>query len=148
MTRNEYLLEQVAERLGVIKPPPEDVPAISSDAVAALMPLLSDGGKKRLAELAEQTAVARKTIADAKAAGAQRDRVNAELADARKQRDERLANELAAHSGEMDKRTRDVEIREAAAAKKESEIAKLEAKQKADRAELDKKIRAVQAAAA
>jgi len=120
-TKTDYLLERVAERLGVPKPAVDLVP---SDPMAPLtllgdlLALLKDpaAAEKRVDELKEKTAKATAASDQAKVdqatAAEALASVDAQLARARKAHDEQIASELAAHTVEMDKRRREIEARE------------------------------------
>lgn len=147
-TKNEYLIEKIAERLGVPKP----AEVFGPDPLAllrGLIDLVNDPAqaKKNAAELAKATDANEAAKVEQKKAADDRKAADADIAAKQRAHDEKLASELTTHSVEMRKRTSDCEAREQAAAKREAELDAREIKIKGDRVQLDKKLAAVKAAA-
>lgn len=149
-TRTEYLLDRVAERLGVPKPAEGQV-AFAPEPLGllqALADLFVDGkaAQKKIAEFATAVDKAREADAATKKAEANRTRIYAEIDDAQKRHDEKLAGELAAHTVEMQRRAVAIEQRERAADKRAAELDEREAKLQDDRVRLNQRLAAVRAA--
>jgi hypothetical protein len=147
-TKTEYLLDRIAERLGV--PKPVDVAFAPEVSAATLIAALADPAqaKKRLAEFADAAAKARDAVAAAKQAKADHAITLAAIADAQKQHDEKLAGELAAHTLEMQSRTKKLDGREAALGTREKDADALLAELKAEREALRQRVEAIRKAAA
>jgi chromosome segregation ATPase len=130
-------------------PAPASSSAQSFDQAASLIAIAVDpaGTAKRLKELKDATA---KHDASAEQARVEQQRVQSAIADLGRTRaadEKRLADATLAHEQAMERRLRDVEVRESAADKAAAELEQREAKLKADRAKLDKKLAAVREAA-
>jgi hypothetical protein len=150
-TKTEYLLDRVAERLGVPKPAEGQAFALEPlELLTNLVALLADpaAAKKRIGEFADAAAKANAAGVAAAKAQADADAAVAGLADAKQKQDEKLASELAAHTVEMQRRTREIDGRVQAVEAREREADEQHAKLAADRADLKRRIEAIRAASA
>jgi hypothetical protein len=149
-TKTEYLLDRVAERLGV--PKPAEGFAFSPEPLGllkGLVDLLADpaAAKKRVGEFADAVSKARDAVETAKRAQVDHDAALAEIADAQERHVRRMADERANHEREMLERERAIAGREQAAADREKEADDLLDELKADRAALDRRLEAIRKAA-
>jgi hypothetical protein len=151
-TKSEYLLDRISERLGVPKPAEGQV-AFSPEPlglVTGLVNLLADpaAAKKSAADFSK----AQDAIGQAKRASdqakADREAADEHIKRAQAEHADRLANELAAHTVTMERRTREVEGREAAVAQREKEADLHLAELAAERADLKRRLAAIRDAAA
>lgn len=151
-TKTEYLLDAIAARLGVPKPAEGQVDFSPEPLglLKGLVDLLADptAAKKSIAAASQ----ARDAIAEAQAAQKKletdRDRVDTEIKAARKAHDEAIAAGLAAHTMEMQSRTKSLDTREQAIAAREKETDDELAKLKTERADLKRRIDAIRTATA
>jgi DNA repair exonuclease SbcCD ATPase subunit len=150
-TKSDYLLDKISERLGV--PKPVEGFAFAPDPLGLLtnlVALLADppAAKKRVSEFNDAAAKADAATAAAKQALADREVALADLAAARQKHAETLASELAAHTVEMERRTRELNSREQATAAREKEADDLVIELEAERADLKRRLAAIRSAAA
>ncbi len=103
--------------------------------------------KKRVAEFANAVGQAREAEAARKAAEADRIRVTAAIAAAEKRSEDKIAAELAAHTVELQSRTKVLDGREAAIVEREREADKIIAELKTERADLKRRLDAIRTAA-
>jgi hypothetical protein len=150
-TKNVFLLERIAERLGV--PKPDGQVSFSPEPLAlvkGLVDLLADpkAARKTIDEMVAATAKMSDATAAAEKAKADHAATLAAIADAETEHERKLAESKAAHDRALTERNRKADEREQALLVREREADELIASLKKERADLQRRLDLLKAASA